>query len=224
MLAKFVISYLFYFVSLYQFFCFIYPPGCFGVLYSCGALSFESSHWLSLPGTWSASESTSIWTQLCGVLFGPLYLPGLATPFAAIVICQLLSKTVLVAFPSCLFVYSIPDVLSNVHLTTLLYQYVLSINLCHSLCNWVLFPDPWQVVLNSVQFKIIWIAIQFLRYNHCKAALQEIKFLQYIYILQKLNIFNLWKKLVDSVLRFGFLRGVGIFSSQVFGQVVLKSN
>ncbi len=33
----------------------------------------------------------------------------------------------------------------------------------------------------SIQFNIICIA--FLRYNLCKAALQEIKFLQYIYVL-----------------------------------------
>ncbi len=35
--------------------------------------------------------------------------------------------------------------------------------------------------MTSVQFKFICIAL--LRYNRCKAALQEIKFLQYIYIL-----------------------------------------
>ncbi len=55
-----------------------------------------------------------------------------------------------------------------------------------------------------------WAVLQrLLRYNHCKAALQEIKFLQYIYILQKLNIFNLWQNLVILYV----VWGVGIISS-----------
>ncbi len=49
----------------------------------------------------------------------------------------------------------------------------------------------------------------------CEAALQEIKFLYYIYILQKLNIFNLWQHLFNSV----YFWRVGIISSQVFGHL-----
>ncbi len=59
--------------------------------------------------------STSICAQLYGALLGPLYLPGLDAPSAAIAICQLLSETVPVV--SCFFVYCVPDVVSPLHLT-----------------------------------------------------------------------------------------------------------
>ncbi len=81
-------------------------------------------------------QSTSIWALLYGALFGTLHLAGLAAPFAAIAIFQLLSEIFPLVFPSCLLVYGVPDVVSHVHLSTLLYQSVLSINL------WVLLPDP----------------------------------------------------------------------------------
>ncbi len=45
----------------------------------------------------------------------------------------------------------------------------------------VLWPE-----FNPIQFKIICIAL--LRYNRCKAALQEIKFLQYMYIVPNMDL------------------------------------
>ncbi len=51
----------------------------------------------------------------------------------------------------------------------------------------------------NIQFNSRLFVYRFSRSNRCKAALQEIKFLQQIYILQKLNIFNLWQNVVNCV-------------------------
>ncbi len=141
MLVKLVIiSYFIYFLLVLLFY--LSPCLHWSILCSCGALSclfvvleflswpvpMSSCHWFTLPGTWSTSESAV-----------NKYLSSDMVPCSTfsiclvlLLFCQLMSRLSQWCSLAVSLCHCVPAVASHVHLTTLLYQSVLS-NPCYSL-------------------------------------------------------------------------------------------